>query len=45
MPVSPISVPTTDHRFFLKIVPGLKQLSPADVIRGEETQIAGALAL
>ena len=40
-----ISVPTTDHRFFLKIVPGLKQLSPADVIRGEETQIAGALAL
>jgi 2-dehydro-3-deoxygalactonokinase len=27
------------------IAPGLKQMSPADVMRGEETQIAGALAL
>lgn len=39
------TVPTGDARLRLRIVPGLKQISPADVMRGEETQIAGALAL
>lgn len=38
-------VPTGDARLRLRIVPGLKQASPADVMRGEETQIAGVLAL
>ena len=38
-------VPVTDPRITLQIAPGLKQVSPADVMRGEETQIAGALSL
>lgn len=38
-------VPTVDARLRFSIVPGLKQLAPPDVMRGEETQIAGALAL
>ncbi len=38
-------VPTQDSRLDLRIAPGLKQIQPADVMRGEETQIAGALAL
>jgi 2-dehydro-3-deoxygalactonokinase len=29
----------------VRIAPGLSQVSPADVMRGEETQIAGALTL
>lgn len=40
-----VEVPVTDARIALKIVPGLRQVQPADVMRGEETQIAGALAL
>lgn len=40
-----IAVPTVDPRLDVRIVAGLKQASPADVMRGEETQIAGALAL
>jgi 2-dehydro-3-deoxygalactonokinase len=40
-----VTVPTADPRLKMMIAPGLKQLSPADVMRGEETQIAGALAL
>jgi 2-dehydro-3-deoxygalactonokinase len=40
-----VVVPTTDARIRMMIAPGLKQASPADVMRGEETQIAGALAL
>lgn len=36
---------THDPRLQVKVVPGLKQIKPADVMRGEETQIAGALAL
>lgn len=35
--------PTLDPRLKVLIVPGLKQESPADVMRGEETQIAGLL--
>ena len=38
-------VPTSDPRLCAFIVPGLSQMKPADVMRGEETQIAGALAL
>ncbi|MGL5010534.1 MAG: 2-dehydro-3-deoxygalactonokinase [Paracoccaceae bacterium] len=40
-----VVVPTTDARIRMMIAPGLKQEWPADVMRGEETQIAGALAL
>ncbi|MBR3370925.1 MAG: 2-dehydro-3-deoxygalactonokinase [Rhodobacteraceae bacterium] len=36
--------PTRDLRLSVHVVPGLKQLSPADVMRGEETQVAGFLA-
>lgn len=38
------SAPATDPRLSVRIVPGLSQLRPFDVIRGEETQIAGLLA-
>lgn len=37
--------PLTDPRLKVQILPGLSQARPADVMRGEETQIAGALAL
>ena len=36
--------PTADPRLSVRILPGLRQDSPADVMRGEETQIAGLLA-
>lgn len=42
--LTPVSAPTSDARLSVKIVPGLKQADPADVMRGEETQIAGFLA-
>ncbi|SMX42913.1 2-keto-3-deoxy-galactonokinase [Actibacterium lipolyticum] len=38
-------VQTSDPRLRVHIVPGVKQAQPADVMRGEETQIAGFLAL
>ena len=47
-PVAPgdlATVPTQDPRLAMQIVPGLQQSRPADVMRGEETQIAGALSL
>ena len=47
-PVEPgdlTAVATQDKRIRVSIVPGLQQPNPADVMRGEETQIAGALAL
>jgi len=40
-----LHVPTQDNRITFHIAPGLRQNSPADVMRGEETQVAGALAL
>ena len=40
-----VAAPTLDPRLSVQLAPGLKQTSPADVMRGEETQIAGALAL
>jgi len=36
--------PTQDPRLNVLILPGLSQASPPDVMRGEETQILGALA-
>jgi len=36
--------PVKDHRLSVHIVPGLCQRQPADVMRGEETQIAGFLS-
>ncbi|MCZ8150887.1 MAG: 2-dehydro-3-deoxygalactonokinase [Rhodobacteraceae bacterium] len=44
-PGSLVTAPTRDARIRVRLVPGLKQVQPADVMRGEETQIAGALAL
>ncbi|MEM1429808.1 MAG: 2-dehydro-3-deoxygalactonokinase [Pseudomonadota bacterium] len=35
---------TSDPRLDVRLLPGLKQGRPADVMRGEETQIAGVLA-
>ena len=39
-----VRVPVSDPRITLHVVPGLSQADPADVLRGEETQIAGFLA-
>ncbi len=44
-PAALVMAPTTDPRLRVSIAPGLKQIQPADVMRGEETQIAGALHL
>jgi 2-dehydro-3-deoxygalactonokinase len=44
-PAAQVIAPTTDPRIRVHIAPGLKQTQPADVMRGEETQIAGALRL
>jgi 2-dehydro-3-deoxygalactonokinase len=40
-----MTIPTDDQRIIVQIVPGLSQSKPADVMRGEETQIAGVIAL
>ena len=51
VPCSPLapdrlaSAKVSDRRISVDVIPGLKQKSPADVMRGEETQIAGFLAL
>jgi 2-dehydro-3-deoxygalactonokinase len=39
-----ITAPTKDPRLLVHILPGVMQTKPADVMRGEETQIAGFLA-
>lgn len=47
-PVAPgagIAAPTVTPGLSVRIIPGLSQARPADVMRGEETQIAGVLAL
>ena len=41
---TPIKAPTHDPRLNVRIIPGILQNDPADVMRGEETQIAGYLA-
>ena len=38
-----VKAPTTDGRIEVFIVPGMAQKTPADVMRGEETQMAGFL--
>lgn len=43
-PVAGIRPPVSDPRLEVYILPGIKQDRPADVMRGEETQIAGFLA-
>lgn len=40
-----IAAPAQNQRLKVQILPGLSQETSADVMRGEETQIAGALAL
>jgi 2-dehydro-3-deoxygalactonokinase len=44
-PVGFISAPTTVPGLNVHIIPGIAQDQPADVMRGEETQIAGFLVL
>ncbi|MGV6849649.1 MAG: 2-dehydro-3-deoxygalactonokinase [Marinibacterium sp.] len=39
-----IRAPVRDQRISVTILPGLKQASPPDVMRGEETQVAGFLS-
>ncbi|KAJ55336.1 2-keto-3-deoxy-galactonokinase [Actibacterium mucosum KCTC 23349] len=39
-----VPVDCTDPRLQVRILPGVKQTKPADVMRGEETQIAGFLS-
>ncbi len=43
-PDAPLAVPTADERLEVFILPGLAQAEPADVMRGEETQVTGFLA-
>ncbi len=43
-PENATRVVTRDRRIAAYILPGIKQTNPADVMRGEETQIAGFLA-
>lgn len=38
------TAPTRDPRIAVTVLPGLSQARPADVMRGEETQLAGFLA-
>lgn len=38
-----VSAKAHDPRISIRILPGIKQISPPDVMRGEETQIAGVL--
>ncbi|MGV6840232.1 MAG: 2-dehydro-3-deoxygalactonokinase [Planktomarina sp.] len=42
--VTALKVQAVDPRLDVRILPGVMQASPADVMRGEETQIAGFLA-
>jgi 2-dehydro-3-deoxygalactonokinase len=43
-PASFARAPSSDPRLAVRILPGLRQDRPADVMRGEETQIAGLVA-
>lgn len=50
VPCTPLSeslvkAPAKDPRIAVFVIPGLQQTQPADVIRGEETQIAGFLKM
>ncbi len=41
---TPVRAPARDSRIAVHVLPGLCQVEPPDVMRGEETQIAGFLA-
>lgn len=43
-PSTMVIAPTTGSGLTVHIIPGIRQTDPADVMRGEETQIAGFLA-
>lgn len=43
-PAAMVVARSADPRIRVQIIPGLRQMQPADVMRGEETQIAGYLA-
>lgn len=43
-PAEAIAAPVRDPRLSVTVLPGLSQAEPPDVMRGEETQIAGFLA-
>lgn len=43
-PSAPIAVSTEDARLSVRILPGLSQADPPDVMRGEETLLAGLVA-
>jgi 2-dehydro-3-deoxygalactonokinase len=45
LPMGLTRAPTQDRRLEIHVIAGIKQPAPADVMRGEETQIAGFLAL
>lgn len=44
LPSDLVQAPTTHPDLTVYVIPGIKQASPADVMRGEETQITGFLA-
>lgn len=44
MPEGLVRAPTNDPNLKVYVIPGIKQLDPADVMRGEETQVTGFLA-
>ena len=43
-PAGAVTAPALDPRLNVQVIPGLRQTTPADVMRGEETQIAGFIA-
>lgn len=43
--LAPVSVPIQDMRIDLFVIPGLRQTTPPDIAHGDETRIAGFLAL
>lgn len=45
LPAGLVTAPTITDGLTVRVIPGIKQEHPADVMRGEETQIAGFLAL
>lgn len=44
LPESLVQAPTLNSDLRVHVIPGIKQTDPADVMRGEETQISGFLA-
>jgi 2-dehydro-3-deoxygalactonokinase len=45
LPAGLVHAPTTHPDLTVQVIPGIMQADPADVMRGEETQISGFLAL